>query len=209
MDVRTVARWWVVGLSFHAPTPGVLYVFKELLRLHSILSALLSSFLGRAVIEVPSVFRFRAPGCRPGPPASPSQSRSRFRSTGRAFQMEPSPPGRPWSCSSPSPANRRGPTLPWRHLAPFFAIAFFPLLYVRRPMFVHGFRWTGCINGDMGTYAPGAVRTMNRVFRIPTLAELNGTRHSAPDFPCERAYPARDLPCRYFPPMGSHPEESC
>ncbi len=69
----------------------------------------------------------------------------------------------------------RKPALPWRKLAPFFAITCLYLAYTGWPMFRFGFDWISYGNDDMANYCLAADRFLNHgYYEIPLQTDLEG-----------------------------------
>ena len=69
----------------------------------------------------------------------------------------------------------RRPTVPWRAVAPFLAIAFASLLWTGWPMLRFGFGWLSYVNDDFVNYCFAAERFKDFGFwRVPTMEELAG-----------------------------------
>jgi hypothetical protein len=69
----------------------------------------------------------------------------------------------------------RRPVLPWRHLAPFFAITLGYLLYTGWPLFLYGFNWISYGNDDMANYTLAADRFLNHgYYQLPRQTDLEG-----------------------------------
>ena len=69
----------------------------------------------------------------------------------------------------------RRPVLPWRQLAPFFAITLGYLLYTGWPLFLYGFNWISYGNDDMANYTLAADRFLNHgYYQLPQQTDLEG-----------------------------------
>lgn len=69
----------------------------------------------------------------------------------------------------------RRPVLPWRQLAPFFAIAIAYLLYTGFPLFRFGFSWISYANDDMANYCLAAERFLaHGYYELPLQTDLEG-----------------------------------
>ena len=69
----------------------------------------------------------------------------------------------------------RRPKLPWRQLAPFFAIAVGYLLYVGWPALRFGFNWISYGNDDMANYCLAAERFLQHgYYALPLQTDLEG-----------------------------------
>jgi hypothetical protein len=73
----------------------------------------------------------------------------------------------------------RRPVLPWRQLAPFFAICCVYVLYTGWPMLRFGFDWISYGNDDMANYCLAADRFLNHgYYDIPLQTDLEGRNYA-------------------------------
>src|SRR6185369_16047150 len=69
----------------------------------------------------------------------------------------------------------RRPVVPWRALAPFFAITVAYLLYTGFPLFRFGFNWISYANDDMANYCLAAERFLaHGYYELPLQTDLEG-----------------------------------
>jgi hypothetical protein len=69
----------------------------------------------------------------------------------------------------------RRPVLPWKQLAPFFAVAFAYLLYTGFPLIRFGFNWISYANDDMANYCLAAERFLaHGYYELPLQTDLEG-----------------------------------